>query len=70
MRLLNVQTLAVEEFNTREIPSYAILSHTWGEGEVLLRDIQTDRAPSLKGYPKLLGCCAQARSDGFDYVVS
>ena len=42
MRLLNVQTLALEEFTPNSTPLYAILSHTWGEEEVLLRDIKTE----------------------------
>lgn len=70
MRLLNVYTLGVEEFNTQQVPSYAILSHRWGEEEVLLQDIQKKHVGSLKGYPKILGCCEQARKDGFEYVVS
>lgn len=71
MRLLNVWTLRLEEFNVHhKIPSYAILSHTWGEGEVLLQDILKTRAASLKGWPKILGCCEQAKQDGFQYVVS
>lgn len=70
MRLLNVQTLALEESNAHHLPSYAILSHTWGADEVLLDDIRTGRTGSFEGYPKIRGCCAQARQDGFDYVVS
>ncbi|KAF7619728.1 hypothetical protein AFLA_001350 [Aspergillus flavus NRRL3357] len=31
MRLLNVHTLLLEEFNESKAPPYAILSHTWGE---------------------------------------
>ena len=69
MRLLNVQTRTLEEFNAHHVPSYAILSHTWGGEEVLLDDVLTGRAASLGGYAKLRGCCEQARHDGFDYVV-
>ncbi|SPO03566.1 uncharacterized protein DNG_06249 [Cephalotrichum gorgonifer] len=68
MRLLNVETLVVEEFHVRNTPSYAILSHTWGEEEVTLQDIWAGRASLLKGYTKILGCCKQARDDGFQYV--
>lgn len=70
MRLLNVETLLVEEFNVRNTPSYAILSHTWGDEEVRLQDMWAGRASSLKGYTKMLGCCEQARNDGLEYVVS
>lgn len=70
MRLLNAWTLKIEEFGARKTPPYAILSHTWGEGEVLLQDIQAGREKALKGYPKIAGCCKQAREDGFEHVVS
>ena len=40
MRLLNVKTLAFEEFmDERAIPSYAILSHTWDAEEVMYQDM-------------------------------
>ena len=34
MRLLNTSTLKLREFHDDEIPDYAILSHTWEDGEV------------------------------------
>ncbi|KAK5989468.1 Vegetative incompatibility protein HET-E-1 [Cladobotryum mycophilum] len=68
MRLLNVQTLEVEEFYESNTPPYAILSHTWGSEEVSLQDIQGRRADHLKGYQKILGCCEQAKRDGFEFV--
>jgi hypothetical protein len=41
MHLLNIETLKLEAFNDRRtIPRYGILSHTWGEGEVLYNDLQ------------------------------
>jgi hypothetical protein len=39
MRLLNVKTGALEEFNAATIPKYAILSHTWGDDEVTFLDL-------------------------------
>ncbi|KAF5362838.1 hypothetical protein D9758_007136 [Tetrapyrgos nigripes] len=39
MRLLNTNTLRVQEFFT-EIPRYAILSHTWEDEEITFQDIQ------------------------------
>lgn len=69
MRLLNAWTLRVEEFAEPNTPPYAILSHTWGSQEVLLHDIGTKKAETLKGYPKIIGCCEQAKQDGFAYVV-
>ena len=58
-----------------ETPSYAILSHTWGDGEVTFRDcygvqditenLEIRRMP---GYQKIWGCCSQAWRDGFSHV--
>jgi hypothetical protein len=39
MRLINVRTLQLEEYFGSQIPSYAILSHCWSEGEVTFQDI-------------------------------
>lgn len=41
MRLINVQTLELEEFGRFDmVPEYAILSHMWSEPEVLFKDYQ------------------------------
>ncbi|KAF4876063.1 Vegetative incompatibility protein HET-E-1 [Colletotrichum siamense] len=39
MRLINVDTLELEEFFDENIPEYAILSHTWGREEVSFQDL-------------------------------
>ena len=40
MRLLNVKTYTLEQYiDCSRAPQYAILSHTWGEDEVLFGDI-------------------------------
>ena len=70
MRLLDAHTYRAREFDPADVPPYAILSHTWATtGEVSLLDLQEGIADSRTGYHKLVGCCAQAVSDGFDYVV-
>jgi hypothetical protein len=58
----------LEEFGGREVPNYAILSHTWGIEEVTLQDIKKDEATKLKGYEKVSKACSIAVADGFDYV--
>ncbi|KAK3987656.1 vegetative incompatibility protein HET-E-1 [Cladorrhinum sp. PSN332] len=40
MKLLNVTTREVEEFDGVPIPPYAILSHTWGPEEVTIADME------------------------------
>ena len=38
MRLLNIFTMRIEEYSPEAVPSYAILSHRWGEEEVSLQE--------------------------------
>ena len=40
MRLLNVKSRRLEEFFNKPVPDYAILSHTWGEHEIVYQDFQ------------------------------
>ncbi|KAH7403059.1 heterokaryon incompatibility protein-domain-containing protein [Cadophora sp. MPI-SDFR-AT-0126] len=69
MRLLNTSTLKLESFFGREIPIYAILSHTWGDDEVTLQDMANPTEAEQKlGYVKLRGCCNKAANDGYSYV--
>ncbi|RMZ43851.1 hypothetical protein CA14_004034 [Aspergillus flavus] len=70
MRLINVQTFALEEFFNEQVPPYAILSHTWGndEDEVSFRDI-TERNTGDASWPvKFKGCCERAEKDGFTHA--
>lgn len=41
MRLLNTSTLKLREFHDDGIPDYAILSHTWEDGEVSFQTIES-----------------------------
>jgi hypothetical protein len=41
MRLLNIRTLKLKWFHNADVaPSYAILSHRWGDEEVLFEDVE------------------------------
>jgi len=70
MRLLDAQSLEVVKFFGKEIPPYAILSHTWGDDddEVSYQDIKTRRAREKKGFAKIRYCCKQALADGIHYA--
>lgn len=75
MRLLHSESLELRDFPNHEGISYAILSHTWAEEEVLFEDINGFNARTMpshikqkQGYKKIKACCAQAASDGFDAV--
>jgi hypothetical protein len=58
---------------SEEIPPYAILSHTWGEQEVVfddLKDIETADdidVQSKEGYRKIRFCADQAERDGLKH---
>lgn len=69
MRLINVDTLEMQEFFEPTIPPYAILSHRWGADneEVSFSDI-TNGLTQKTGMAKLKGCCKQAKKDKIDYV--
>ncbi|KAL7934213.1 RNA 3'-terminal phosphate cyclase domain-containing protein [Trichoderma chlorosporum] len=52
-------------------PRYAILSHTWGDGEITFQDMQTkDRSAAMKkrGWRKLEDSSKRAARDGFQYI--
>ncbi|KAF7557059.1 hypothetical protein G7046_g6117 [Stylonectria norvegica] len=54
MRLLNVQTQKLESF-LGDPPPYAILSHTWGLGEITLQDLESGAQKSSPGWIKITG---------------
>ena len=70
MRLINTRTLQFEEFDHPGTPPYAILSHTWGEGELTYQDVQTSKTRiqgKEYGYMKLENTLRQAVVDGLRY---
>ena len=70
MRLLNVHSYELEEFLEADIPSYVILSHTWGKEEVSFED-WVHRRPEIgarEGYQKISSLCTEAQSYGFSWV--
>src|SRR5262249_11848592 len=70
MWLLDARSLKLVGFFGKEIPPYAILSHTWGNDgdEVSYQDIKTRYAQEKKGYAKIQYCCTQALADGIQYA--
>ncbi len=72
MRLINVSTFELEEFHGEGIPTYAILSHTWADGEISFVDFETPEARDYvsdePGYKKIRRFCRRARKDGYKYV--
>ncbi|KAI4088291.1 MAG: hypothetical protein LQ348_004314 [Seirophora lacunosa] len=68
MWLLETDTLRLRDFNPKNIPRYAILSHTWDRDEVSFQDIERQESKTLKGYKKIEQCCALAKLQGYGYV--
>ena len=69
MRLLeynNEGTFSLTQF-WDEIPTYAILSHTWGPEEVTFRDMIEGNGTNKAGFDKIRFCGEQARRDGLQY---
>lgn len=69
MRLLNTDTLKLEEFFDSEVPEYAILSHRWGKEEVSLQELmsEAETMKSKAGYTKIQNFCALAKRNGHKY---
>ncbi|KAL8339042.1 hypothetical protein RB601_006014 [Gaeumannomyces tritici] len=71
MRLINTRTLRIHDFVGMRVPPYAILSHTWGRGEVTFQDWNRPdgrHREALAGYPKIAATCARARERGLDFA--
>ncbi|KAI1452742.1 HET-domain-containing protein [Annulohypoxylon moriforme] len=71
MWLLHTSLLRLHHFIGQERPAYAILSHTWGNDEILFQDIQNRQDTGWKdipGYDKLICSCLQAKRDGYQYI--
>jgi hypothetical protein len=75
MRLVNTNSLELEEFLGQDTPPYIILSHTWQKEEVTLQEFQVPKSErrtsgvvASKGYRKVVDCCRVAKADGYDYI--
>lgn len=68
MRLIDTETRELREFFGDNIPEYAILSHTWEEGEVIFQDWNTAEREKKKGYFKINMACRQAQEHGWKYL--
>jgi len=70
MRLLyreDTGRIGLTEDLYRDIPRYAILSHTWEDEEVTFQDINDGTAQQRSGYNKIQFCSDQASRDGLSY---
>ena len=72
MRLLRVEDdgeFSLVEFVGKNIPRYAVLSHTWGADheEVAFKDIVDGTGKIKAGYSKIRFCGKQAADDGLQF---
>lgn len=68
MRLLNTETLQLHDFTAAKTPPYAILSHTWEDGEVSFQGLNLLGHELKKGWKKVEFCCKQAQSESIQYA--
>jgi hypothetical protein len=72
MRLLNAKDLTLTSFNDeRNVPEYAILSHTWGDDEVTFKDLAELTREQLfqkRAYEKVVRCCAKVLEWGLEWL--
>lgn len=67
MRLVNTETLQLEEFPNAYVPAYAILSHRWEKEEVVFADLKSEERFKKRGYSKIQAFCEEARSLGLSH---
>ncbi|OHW99976.1 het domain-containing protein [Colletotrichum incanum] len=67
MRLLDTSTLQLSEFYEGRAPAYAILSHTWADGEVLFQDLEGGPSTNA-GWTKVQSACCLARGQGYAWI--
>src|ERR1700759_4216772 len=70
MRLLNCETLELEEFIGENVPTYAILSHTWENEEITFQEVSSgsQRFKEKKAYFKISKACHTALEQGLSYL--
>lgn len=71
MWLINTTTLGLEYFAVPEkAPSYAILSHTWGDGELSFAEFRSleDSARAKGGFDKISKTCELAKESNIPYA--
>ncbi|KAF3014297.1 hypothetical protein E8E14_012209 [Neopestalotiopsis sp. 37M] len=68
MRLIRCRDLRLVDFYGEDIPPYAILSHTWGRGEVTYQDFDPVEASLMAGWYKIEKTCEVALQEGLEYA--
>lgn len=68
IRLIKSSDLSLHVFEGRSVPSYAILSHRWEDGEITLQDLEGRLNQHKPGWIKLRQFCQHAKRNGHEFV--
>lgn len=69
MYLIDINTHELHEFVGDQIPSYAILSHRWGDEELIFKEVNKKRIDqSKRGYQKFFRACEVSARYGVSYL--
>ncbi|KAL8976057.1 MAG: hypothetical protein Q9205_007868 [Flavoplaca limonia] len=68
MRLIDTRTYEIREIRPGDKPTYAILSHTWGNDEYVFGDRHDPDRRNSAGFKKISSCCALAASQGYEHL--
>ena len=69
MWLIDTTSLVLKFVEDSEVVIYAILSHTWGDGEVSFQDMaDLERARKKQGFSKIERTCQLARERDIEYA--
>lgn len=71
MKLLNVDTLKIDEFFDDDVPEYAALSHTWGCDEASFQQWihhPNPRDSKKRGFVKVVSACQLTQREGSQYL--
>ncbi|KAE9362904.1 HET-domain-containing protein, partial [Stipitochalara longipes BDJ] len=66
MRLINIETLALHEFDDVRIPPYYILSHRWEKDEITFQDVKKSRNRGHYGWSKVKNFCQFVKNHPID----
>ncbi|KAJ2989646.1 hypothetical protein NUW58_g3362 [Xylaria curta] len=69
MWLINIESMKLEEFTLPHLPTYATLSHTWADGQVIFYEFKSlDLKRRKPGIDKIRETCRLAAAKRIPYV--
>lgn len=68
MRLIRTKDFGQTDFNTDQLPRYAILSHRWQQDELTFQDVEAGSFFKKKGFQKIKEACRIANRSGCSWL--